>query len=100
MDDKKILTLQEVLEASKSSLKYTQRDPKLYEFFVDRPGKYNSRSHTYFAFGWGVQHLNGMVYWRMDCTEKLAGILDSHFIGAMASGTCPQGQRFMIHYRN
>ncbi len=99
MDKKKKLSLQEVIEASKASIESTGREPRIYEFFIDNPGKFNVRTGTYYAFGWGVQNLYGMVYWRMDCSEVLAGILESHFISATPAGQCPQGQRFLINYR-
>ncbi len=97
--DRKKLTLHEAVKVSKTSIESMRREPEIYEFFVDNPGKFNARTGTYYAFGWGVQSLYGMVYWRIDCSGVLAGILESHFISATPSGQCPQGQRFLINYR-
>ncbi len=98
MDTKK-LALKDVIALSQSSIRTGQSNPKIYEFFIDKPGKFDARSHTYYAYGWGVQNLHGMVYWRIDCTEELAGILESNFISAAPAGECQQGRRFLIHYR-
>ncbi len=92
-------TLEEVIEASKKSIESKRGEPGIYEFIIDNPGKLNVRTGTYYAFGWGVQGLYGMVYWRINCTEVLAGILESHFISATPAGFCPQGPRFLINYR-
>ncbi len=99
MGRRKKLSLQELVDASKTSIESTQRDPETHEFVIGNPGRFNTRTGTYYSFGWGVQSLYGMVYWRVDCSRVLAGIRENQFISAVPSGSCPQGQRFLINYR-
>jgi len=99
MERRKKLSLQELVDASKPSIESTRHEPEMYEFIIGNPGKFNLRTGTYYAFGWGVQRLYGMVYWRADCSKVMAGIRENQFISAVPSGSCPQGQRFLINYR-